>query len=125
MKYLITLFISLSLSFNTIACDWSTIKKQGNSFVYSAECHDQVGKLADSEKERKKQVEKLEQSIELKDLALTTAEKRVELWKKTTYEVEDRALRYKKFANLTKYGWFAMGVISVFASAYAFDKVRK
>ena len=92
MKNVISSLLILAFSFNTFACNFSKdITRNANgSYTYSKECHIEVGKRLQANELRKEQVEKLQKTIELKDLLVVKTEERVELWRDTSFKLEDR-----------------------------------
>jgi hypothetical protein len=106
-------------------CDWKSIKKQGEYYLYPKECDIEVGKLVLKEKERKAQVKKLNETIKLKDLALNEADKRIDLWRDTTYKMEDRILKQKTYNKYTNWAYYGLGVLSVVLGGYAIGQAAK
>ena len=125
MKKLFTVLVLL-MSFNvTATCDFKSVKKVGaDTFIYTKECHLEVGKLVKVEKIRKGQVADLNKSITLKDLAITKADARISLWKDTTYKLEDRMLKQRKYSRLNNTLIFGSGVLTVILSAWAMGQLR-
>jgi hypothetical protein len=126
MKFL-SLILSLLLTFQVFAeCDFSTIKQiDANTFSYSRDCHLLVGQLVRDEAARKQQIELLNQSISLKDLAISKADERTELWRQTSYKLEDRLITQDKYQNYTKWGYFAMGSLAVILGGWAAGQASK
>jgi hypothetical protein len=94
-------------------------------YVYSIDCHIEFGRLIEVEKKRKEQVDHLEKSITLKDLAINTSNKRVELWKKTTYKIEDKLVRLEKNNNRLKWMYFGLGILIMAGATYGASKLNK
>jgi hypothetical protein len=115
------------------ACDWSKdIKKENGKYTYTSSCHAKVGvlikendnfKLALSE--RKKQVEKLDKSLELKDLALQKADKRVMNWREESYNQHQRLIKQQKLSRYNEYFYFGGGVFFTALSVWAAGKLNK
>ena len=106
-------------------CDFKSIKKIGaDSFLYTKDCHLEVGKLVKESKIRKEQVTNLNKSLTLKDLAITKADARISLWKDTTYKLEDRMLKQRKYSRLNNTLIFGSGVLTVILSAWAMGQLR-
>jgi len=97
---------------------------KSGKFVYTEDCHIEFGRLRITEKERQKQIEHLEQSIKLKDLALDLSNERIENWQQATYRVEDRLLKME--ANSDKINWiyFGIGVIVMGGATWAAGQLR-
>ena len=107
------------------SCDWSTIKPQGDSFLYSKSCHLEVGKLVEESKLRDQEVAKLNETIKLKDLALDTADQRINKWRDTAYSLDDRISKEAKYESLTRWGYIGMGVMMTVLSGWAIGQVKK
>jgi hypothetical protein len=71
----------------------------------------EFGKLRFIEKERKKQIEHLEESIKLKDLALDISNKRIENWQQASYRMEDRLLKMEENTQKMNLVYFGLGII--------------
>ena len=108
------------------ACDFKTgiTKVSDSSFLYNKPCHLEVGRLVEESKIRKKQVADLNKSLTLKDLAITKADARIDLWKATTYKLEDRMLRQKKFSKFNDTFMFGSGILAGFLSVWAAGQLR-
>lgn len=80
-------------------------------FSYSLDCHLEFGKLRQTDKDRQEQIAHLEKAIQMKDLALDIADKRIENWKDATYKMEDRILKLEKTNDNMKALYFGLGII--------------
>lgn len=105
-------------------CDFSTIKKSGNKFLYPAECHLKVKDLIDKNKLRKEKISNLESRMELKDLALNKTEDRVKLWQETSYELEKRVMRLHEFQSYDDWLYFGLGFLAAGASVWAAGQLK-
>ncbi len=117
----------LLLNQNAIAaCNPKDIVKnvEHNYYQYPVDCHIEFGKLRSVEEERKKQVEHLNESIRLKDLAIDTANKRIELWQNTTYKVEDRLIRLERNNDKIKWIYFGLGIFVMGAATYGASRLK-
>lgn len=116
-------FILISFLFTniTLACDFSKdIKKSTDgTYIYSADCHIQVGNLVKENELHKQKLGLLEKSIELKDLALTKQEERVQLWMNTTYKLEDRVNTIEQYKSANQWLFFGFGVGVTVLSVWA------
>lgn len=93
-------------------CNPKEIKETDKgTFEYTLDCHVDYGKLRQNEDARKKQVDHLKKSIELKDLALDYSNKRIEIWQQATYKMEDRLLKIEKNNEKIKWLYFGLGVL--------------
>ena len=97
---------------------------QKGNFVYSESCHVEFGKLRYAEKERQKQVEHLEESIRLKDLALDISNKRIENWQEATYKVEDRLIKMEQNSQRVNMVYFGLGVLLMGTATWAAGQLR-
>jgi hypothetical protein len=119
-----TFLLTFLISFQSLACDWSTIERQDDKFIYSSKCHLSVGRLVKTEKKREEQVKTLNKSLELKDLALSESDKRADLWEKEANKQNELLRKSEKSAKLEKVIWFGAGVASVLFGAWAINKVK-
>ncbi len=107
------LFIIILL-FNSLAyadCDFKTIKKTKDGYLYSKDCHVKVGELVRDNKNLRIVGDLKDKKIELKDLQIVRHEERVLLWQSSTYEIEDRYNKRKTMAKWEKYMYLALGVV--------------
>ena len=127
MKNLI-LVLTMLVSLNTIAtCDFKTgITKIGNdAFLYNKACHLETGRLVEESRIRKKQVTDLNKSLTLKDLAINKADDRIKLWQDTTYKLEDRMLKQRKYSKWNDTLTFGGGILVGFLSVWAAGQLIK
>lgn len=116
-----------------ISCDWSKdVRKEGSNYVYTTDCHIEVGKtikakeeLEKANSERQAQVEKLGKAIELKDLALDRADQRIMNWRDEAYNQHERLLKQEKLAKYNDWLWFGGGVGLTILSVWAAGQLRK
>ena len=124
VAYLVVLLFSSNVLFSG-TCDWSTIKEQDNKYVYSEDCHREVGKLVKESEIRKEQVEKLNKAIELKDLTIQKQEERVELWMNTSEKLEKKVTSWERWKEAHQWMYFGLGVLATGLSVYLAGKVYK
>jgi hypothetical protein len=126
MKFL-SLILAFLLTFQVFAdCDFSTIKQiDDNTFQYSKVCHLLVGQLVKNEADRKQQIELLNQSIQLKDLAIQKSDERITLWRDTSYKLEDRLQKQDQYQNYTRWGYFALGAAAIVLGGWAAGQASK
>lgn len=93
-------------------------------FIYTEDCHVEFGRLRLIEKERQKQIEHLETSIKLKDLALDLSNERIENWQQATYRVEDRLLKMESNSDKINWVYFGIGVIVMGGATWAAGQLR-
>jgi hypothetical protein len=92
-------------------CDFSTIEKKDNVYIYSKDCHLKVGELYKEEKLRQEQVKELKKSIELKDLALTVADTRVMKWRDESYKQNEALNKAASASKLNDWAFFGLGIV--------------
>ena len=93
-------------------CDFSKdVTKTKDGYLYSADCHKEVGRHVQVEEKRKEQVEKLEKALELKDLAIVTSHERIELWRDTSFKLEDRVNAIENLKEKNKWIYFGLGIL--------------
>lgn len=127
-KLLAPLMVSLAIFNSSIAiasCVWSKdIVQNGNQFVYSKECHLEVGRLVEENKLLKEQVGKLERALELSDLALRKSEEKSLLWMDTSIKVQNELLKYENQRQLTRWVDFGLGVGVAILSVWAAGQLK-
>ena len=107
------------------SCNPRDIQKiESGRYSYSVDCHVEFGRLIQVEKERVKQIEHMNESIKLKDLAIDTSNKRIELWQNTTYKVEDRLIRLEKSNSKTKWVYFGLGALLMSGAVWGAGQLR-
>lgn len=121
-----SVLFALSLVWNSCfaSCDFSTVERQGNKFIYSAECHKKVYKLIQEAKKREEQVEELNKTIKLKDLAIDTHMDRAEKWRKTSYELEDRVITMQKIKKYNDWLYFGLGFLAAGLAVYGAGQLK-
>jgi hypothetical protein len=117
MKKLIALVLLFSINAQA-ACDWKTGITPGpnKTFIYNEDCHQEVGKLVQANKD-------LTAAIQLKDLAIKYDDERVALWQKSA---DDELQRLNTIQNdQKKSDWviFGLGVATTFVAAYAASRI--
>ena len=109
------LLVIFSLFSNTsyAECVWNRdVKEAGDgNYIYTRECHVQVGKNNKELEIRKVQVDELNKAIDLKDLALVKQEERVHLWMDSTLKMNDKIQSYESFRVSNQALYFGLGII--------------
>lgn len=95
-----------------------------NKFIYTEACHIEFGKLRMTEKERKKQISYLEESIRLKDLAIDVSNQRIENWQQATYKMEDRLIKMDNNNNTINWIYFGLGIAVMGGATWAAGQLR-
>lgn len=119
-KALILIFTFMSC-FANADCDWKTIKKQSDGYLYPKDCHIKVGKSLEELDLRARQVSELKSAtIDLKT-ALKAETNRGDLWYKEAKYLE-RGIKVKETENTFKnILYFTLGA----AIMYGATKVGK
>ncbi len=126
-KYLIILLIFISvIPAGVSECVWSRdIKEVEEGYLYKPSCHKKAGKLINDAKDREKQVEKLEKVIELKDLGLIKSHERINLWRDTSFKLEDRVNAMDKIKDRNKWIWFGFGILVTGGAVWGAGQLRR
>lgn len=114
MKKLISTILIVSCLSNVALadCDFSTVTKlEDGSYKYSKECHIKVGEMKRDLDIANKQVKLLNDSLELKDLALSKSNERIALWMDTTYKLEDRLNKIDELRSKNNWIYFGLGAV--------------
>ena len=107
-------------------CNYKDIKEQSNgSYSYPVDCHIEFGKLVQNEVERVKQIDHLNKSIKLKDLAIDKSNERIELWQNTSYKMEDRLIKIERNNERLKWLYFGLGILVMSGATYGASKLNK
>ena len=94
-------------------------------YVYSVDCHIDYGRLRKIEGKRQEQADHLNKSITLKDLAITTANDRVNVWQKTTYNLQDKLLTIEKNNSRLKWIYFGIGILTMAGATYGASQLKR
>lgn len=125
------ILVILALLWNSLAfaeCDWATIKTQKNDkgeneYVYTKECHIQVGVNKEELDIRKKQLAKQAETIKLSELGINIANQRAEEWKEETYDQRKALERSVTLEKYTSAGYFLVGIGTAMLSVWAVGKL--
>lgn len=119
-KFLIALVVAAMLPIQALAdCDFSSgITKVEGGYLYTRECHLKVGEMKYDLGAKDLQIEKLTKALDLKDLALTKADQRTELWMNTAFKLEDRVNTIDEMRKTNQWLYFGLGVVTMFAAGY-------
>lgn len=106
-------------------CDFSIGISPGpnSTFIYTQECHLAVGALVQSNKTLSLQVGDLTQAITLKDLALTKADARTQLWMDTSQNLEGRIQKLDSMEKTNSWLYFGLGCLTVLGAGYMTAKL--
>lgn len=114
MKALISSVLATIFITNPVlACEFSKdIQKNADgSYTYTKGCHVEVGKTFKKLDLKEKQVDKLEEVIELKDLAIVKGHERIDLWMNTSFKLEDRVNTIDRLKERNKWLYFGLGIV--------------
>lgn len=99
------------------ACDWKTIIPGPNrTFVYTEVCHQEVGKLVQANKD-------LASAVQLKDLAITNADARTQLWMTTSENMENRLQKMDSSEKSNGWLMFGLGALTVLGAGFMAAKL--
>lgn len=101
-------------------CDFSKGITPGpnKTYTYSEECHLKVGQLVQSNETKDRQIADLSKAIELKDLAITKADARADLWMGTSDKLMDRVNKIDELQSKNNMLYYGLGILTVIAAAY-------
>ena len=114
------------------ACNWKTdIVRQGSNYLFSKECYKAVGdmkvqvkELQAANTERKVQVKKQYEAIQMKDLALDKADQRLMSWRSEAYNQHERLLKQQKLAKFNDWLYFSSGVALTVLSVWGAGQLK-
>jgi hypothetical protein len=122
MKKIVSSFLLFCFISNAALadCDFSTGITAGpnHTFIYTQGCHEAVGKLVQDNQALTLQVGDLTKAIALKDLALTKADDRTQLWMNTSDKLIDRVDKIDDTVKHNEWLYFGLGVLTTFAAGY-------
>lgn len=126
-KFIVALMIFCCLPLQAFAeCDFSTgITKVEGGFLYTRECHLKVGEMKYDLGVKDLQIDKLTKALDLKDLAITKADQRADLWMNTAYKLEDRINTIDNMRQTNQWISFGLGALTMFAAAYAASQLQR
>lgn len=127
MKNILVALLALSLPLNSFAasCDYANdIKKVEGGYLYTEGCHIEVGKKVKGYTILSKQVEELEKTITLKDLALTKSDERANMWMNTSVSMAEKVTAYETARSADAYKNVALGVLGTVLAVWAAGQLR-
>lgn len=119
---LMVLFLFLTLPIQSYAsCDFAKDIKSNSdgTYTYTRDCHVEVGKAVKKVPLLEGQVEELNKTIELKDLALVKQKERADLWMNTSLQMNDKLQSYESTQSLNNWVHFGIGVGVTVLSVWA------
>ena len=126
IKKSVLVLVAMSL-FSNLAfgeCDFSTgiTPLSDGGYRYSKECHIKVGENKRDLDIANKQVENLNKALDLKTLALDKSDQRIDLWRDTTFRLEDRINKIDDTYKANQWLYFGLGALTMFAAGYVAAK---
>ena len=100
------------------------VKNPNGSRTYSEECHLLMGDWKKDLEKAEQEIVKLEQAIKLKDLAIVDYEKRVDLWRDTSFNLESKLTTIERFQTTDRWIMFGMGVATTVLSVWAAGQLK-
>jgi len=123
-KFLIALITMSFLSNVALAdCDYSKIQKVEGGYLYTKDLHLCVGEMKQDLEIAQKQNEKFVKALDLKDLAISKADQRADMWMNTSFKLEDRVNTIQDMQKTNQWVYFGLGVLSVFVAGYAANQM--
>lgn len=122
------MIVVLSLLFNQVAfaeCNYAEdIKKQSEtSYSYTKECHVEVGMKFKELDLRIQQVEYYKRSLDSQQGALNNANARIELWRNTAFQLEDRVNKIDSYRERQNWIWFGLGILATGLAVHGASKL--
>jgi hypothetical protein len=128
MKKLICAILSVSMLLSSSAfadCQWARdIKKVEGGYLYTNDCHGQVGVIVKDNDDLKTEVVNLRKGLELKDLVVQKSDERVMLWRNESYEQFDRLQKQTEAAHRNETLWFVLGIVVTGAAVWGAGQLR-
>ena len=123
MKNMICLIAAMSMTSNICFadCDFSKgiTKNADNTYTYTQECNRKVGQTVQDNAVKAQQIDDLNKAIQLKDLTITTADKRADDWMNTSLKLEANVQKANTLQKDADWISFGLGVLTTFAAGMA------
>ena len=117
-KALILIFILVS-SVSHADCDWKTIAKTQEGYLYSRECHIEVGKTVEELDIKRKQSDMFRQSSDLFKQSYELEKERADLWYKEARDLEKSLSSKKSYVELQQIAYFSLGLLAMYGAVQA------
>lgn len=126
MNKLLVLLVLLQAP-QAMACEFSTgIQETDGGYLYSPDCHKEVGRMKKEIDERRYQKLRYEEllgikdrQIELEQMSSRNWKAQSELWKETAVEVHERSSSIERLSESNKWLYIGAGVLLTVISGYA------
>lgn len=129
MKILVSYLTILSTLLPTFAyaqCDFSKgITKTEPGYLYTPECHKEVGRTVLENDARKDEIKALREALTNKDVIIDTERQRAELWRDTSFKMESRLSSYERWKSENQLLAFGVGVLVTVGAAYSLGQAAK
>ena len=127
MKKLIALLLLFVSTFNIAFadCDFNTGITAGpnKTFIYTEACHQKVGLLVQQNASLTTQVADYQKAIQLKDLALTAEDSRVQMWEKSSLDEQQRLMTISADQKHNDFLYFGLGILATIGTGFAVAKL--
>lgn len=125
MKILLSLLMVLNFNIALADCDFSKeILKRPDGYLYSTGCHKRVGKTVRDLIDAEREIEKLRESIDQKNIALQKSDEQLMMWRAETYEQHKRLMNVKTMSEREKWIWFGIGILVMGGAVYGAGQLR-
>jgi hypothetical protein len=106
------------------SCDWTQIKQlPDGGYEYDPQLHLCVGSLVQQNKDLTLQVGDLTKAVQLKDLALSTADSRTQLWQKSADDAQSSLSKIESTNSTRDWIFFGLGVCTTFLAGFMASKL--
>ena len=117
--------ITLAANFAMADCNFATgITKVEGGYLYTKECHIKVGEMKQDLDIAEAQKKKYAEAILFKDIAITKSDERAELWRTTSFKLEDRLTAMDELRKNNATLYFGLGILTMFAAGYMASQLK-
>lgn len=125
----VTAFFLIAITLTTSAfaeCDYSKIiHNENGTYTYSKELHVCVGQMKQDLETATTQLGEYKKAIELKDLAISKADQRSQLWMDTSDKLQTRLNAVADMSNKNQWLMFGLGVVTALGAGYVASQVYR
>lgn len=128
---ILPIFLSAIITFHLnstalAACDFSTgITQTEKGFLYTPDCHREVGRISKENEDRKEQAELYRKALDLKDIAMDAQRERADMWRDTSFKLEDKLSSIERFKRNNELLYFGLGVVLTVGAGWAVGQAAK
>lgn len=112
-------FIFVFSLISNAECDWKSIIKTDNGYLYSKECHVLVGKSLQELEIKRQQSDLFRNSSEMFKQSYELEKERSSLWYKEAQDLEKSIQNRKEYSDLEKVTYFTLGVFVMYGAIQA------